>query len=145
NDAHERDFVFDLNTNELAPEHRSLKRDLSARIAEKSAMALYSALNGEAEDCSVLQTIDRDERWKYFDIFSDKPIDVKNVTIYRNNVRQSFISKFKRHATEDVTICAIATKTNTPEFRKNSLSPSIRQTFLGELTRSELHRSKAAV
>lgn len=139
------DAVFDRDTQDLVLEHQKSRIFASARIAEKFCLSIYTAVNGAAEDCSILQLNGNDERWKAFDIFCEKPIDVKNVNVYRNNIRQSFVSKFKRHETAEVTIAAIATRTSRSMRGRGRYSHRIQQIFLGELDKSELLRAKRAV
>ena len=44
-----------------------------ARLAEKTAMSIYSSLSNETvEDCSILQTGGKDNRWRDFDIWGVK-------------------------------------------------------------------------
>jgi hypothetical protein len=139
------DIAFEPITREISTEHLHLRNGISARIAEKTAISIYSAINGSAEDCSILQIYGQDRRWKSFDIFSGKPIDVKNVNVYRNNVRQSFVSKFKKQDDKDVIIAAIATRATRFTSGRDRYSLRIHQTFLGELSKSELICSKDAV
>lgn len=109
-----------------------------ARLAEKTAMSIYSSLSNETvEDCSILQTGGKDSRWRDFDIWASRPLDVKNATIYRQNARQNFVPKFKRSGSQDVVISAFATTRGT--------FGGIEQTYLGEVSQHDLELSRAAV
>lgn len=109
-----------------------------ARLAEKTAMSIYSSLsNDTVEDCSILQTGGKDNRWRDFDIWASRPLDVKNATIYRQNARQNFVPKFKRSGSQDVVISAFATARST--------FGGIEQTYLGEVSQNDLELSRSAV
>ena len=83
------------------------------------------------------QLTGKDSRWHDYDLWAGRPIDVKNVTVYRGNNRQNFIPKFKRSEGRDVTICAFATRADHND--------QINQYFLGEVSQPELGSSLAAV
>lgn len=109
-----------------------------ARLAEKAAISIYSSLSSDAvEDCSILQTGGNDSRWRDFDIWANKPLDVKNTTVYRQNARQNFIPKFKKSGCQDVVISAFATARGT--------FGGIEQTYLGEVSQHDLDLSRSAV
>lgn len=116
---------------------KKLKYLIHARLAEKTAISIYSALSKEpVEDVSILQLGGQDTRWKDFDIRADKPIDVKNTTIYRNNTRQNFVRKFKRANGDDVVIAGIATRQDRVR---------VIQTYLGEVSQDDLRMTEAAI
>ncbi|WP_135507487.1 ankyrin repeat domain-containing protein [Roseovarius aestuariivivens] len=109
-----------------------------ARLAEKAAISIYSSLSGSTvEDCSILQTEGKDNRWRDFDIWASKPLDVKNTTVYRQNARQNFVPKFKRSGNQDVVISAFATARGT--------FGGVEQTYLGEVSQHDLALSRSAV
>lgn len=113
-------------------------RLIYARLAEKTAISIYSSLSNETvEDCSILQTRGKDNRWRDFDIWASRPLDVKNTTVYRQNARQNFVPKFKRSGSQDVVISAFATMRGT--------FGGIEQTYLGEVSQHDLELSRAAV
>lgn len=135
----------DQTVNEIISRHsetlndlgKRLRRLVYARLAEKAAIGLYSSISDEpAVDCSILQLDNVDVRWRDYDLWAGRPIDVKNATIYKTNARQNFIPKFKRSAGQDVVIAAFATSTG--KYRSE-------QTFLGEVSAPDLKLSQRAV
>lgn len=117
---------------------KRFKRLVYARLAEKAAVSIYSSLSSKVvEDCSILQIEGGDKRWQDFDILANRPIDVKNATVYRRNSRQNFIPKFKRSGDHDVVIAAFATARGT--------FGGLEQTFLGEVSKPDIDLSRSAV
>jgi len=130
--------IVSRNSQELNPNGEKLKRYVYARLAEKSAITLYSSILEEPiEDCSILQLKQGDERWRDYDVHAGKPIDVKNVTIYQKNARQNFIPKFKRSKSREVTLAAFAT-------RRGRYS-GITQYYLGEVSESQLKNTSTTI
>lgn len=136
NDAEEQ--IISRDSMKMKDSAKRYTRLIYARLAEKAAVSIYSSFSSNTvEDCSILQTEGKDGRWRDFDIWANKPLDVKNTTVYRQNARQNFIPKFKRSGNQDVVISAFATARGT--------FGGIEQTYLGEVSQHDLALSRSAV
>lgn len=132
------EHIISRSSNRMKDSAKRYTRLIYARLAEKAAMSIYSSLSNETiEDCSILQTEGKDNRWRDFDIWAGRPLDVKNTTVYRQNARQNFVPKFKRSGSQDVVISAFATMRGT--FGR------IEQSYLGEVSQHDLDLSRSAV
>lgn len=110
-----------------------------ARLAEKTVATYYAGhLNLPIEDCSVMQLGHSDDRWKDFDLWVGRPIDVKSALGHYRNRRQNFVPKFKRTAGVDVAVAGVASSINYSDRY-------ISQIFLGEVTSTDISKTLAAI